>query len=46
MGRDRDPDRPVEPDDVRAHGNDPDAVRRSGDGPDREARPDESAPRG
>jgi Mn2+/Fe2+ NRAMP family transporter len=45
VGRDRDPDRPVEPDDARAHGNDPDAVRRSGDGPEREERPDESAPR-
>ncbi len=33
MGRDREPDRPdrpVEPDETRAHGNDPDAVRRSG----------------
>jgi hypothetical protein len=39
-GRDRDPDRPVEPDDARAQGNDPDAVRMSGDGP-----PEESAPR-
>jgi hypothetical protein len=33
-GRDRDPDRPVEPEDARAQGNDPDAVRMSGDGPD------------
>jgi hypothetical protein len=39
-GRDREPDRPVEPDDARAQGNDPDAVRMSGDGP-----PEESAPR-
>ena len=39
-GRDRDPDRPVEPDEARAQGNDPDAVRMSGDGPG-----DESAPR-
>ncbi len=34
MGRERDPDRPdrpVEPDETRAHGNDPDAVRMSGD---------------
>jgi len=40
VGRDRDPDRPVEPEDARAQGNDPDAVRMSGDGPG-----DESAPR-
>ena len=33
-GRERDPDRPVEPDEARAQGNDPDAVRMSGDGPD------------
>jgi hypothetical protein len=33
VGRDRDPDRPVEPEDARAQGNDPDAVRMSGDGP-------------
>jgi hypothetical protein len=33
VGRDRDPDRPVEPDEARAQGNDPDAVRMSGDGP-------------
>jgi Mn2+/Fe2+ NRAMP family transporter len=39
-GREGDPDRPVEPDDARTHGNDPDAVRMSGDSP-----PDESAPR-
>jgi hypothetical protein len=39
-GRDRDPDRPVEPDETRAQGNDPDAVRMSGDGPG-----DENAPR-
>jgi hypothetical protein len=39
-GREGDPDRPVEPDDARAQGNNPDAVRMSGDGP-----PDESAPR-
>ena len=39
-GRERDPDRPVEPDEARAQGNDPDAVRMSGDGP-----PEESAPR-
>ncbi len=36
MGRERDrdpdrPDRPVEPDETRTHGNDPDAVRMSGD---------------
>jgi hypothetical protein len=35
-GRERDPDRPVEPDEARAQGNDPDAVRMSGDGPDGE----------
>jgi hypothetical protein len=40
VGRDRDPDRPVEPDEARAQGNDPDAVRMSGDGPG-----DESASR-
>jgi len=40
VGRDRDPDRPVEPDEAREHGNDPDAVRMSGDGPG-----DEGAPR-
>jgi hypothetical protein len=40
VGRDRDPDRPVEPDEARAQGNDPDAGRTSGDGPG-----DESAPR-
>jgi hypothetical protein len=34
VGRERDPDRPVEPDEARAQGNDPDAVRMSGDGPD------------
>jgi len=45
VGRDRDPDRPVEPDEARAHGNDPDAGRMSGDGPDGGTRPDESAPR-
>ena len=33
-GRERDPDRPVEPDEARTQGNDPDAVRMSGDGPD------------
>ena len=33
-GRERDPDRPVEPDEARAQGNDPDAVRMSGDDPD------------
>ena len=45
MGRERDPDGPVEPDEARAHGNDPDAVRMSGDGPDGGTQPDESAPR-
>jgi hypothetical protein len=44
-GRERDPDRPVEPDEARAQGNDPDAGRMSGDGPDRGTQPDESAPR-
>ncbi len=49
-GRDRDPDRPVEPDEARAHGNDPDAVEihRSGDGgggPDAGARSQEGARR-
>jgi hypothetical protein len=44
-GRERDPDRPVEPDEARAQGNDPDAVRMSGDGPDRGTQPDEGAPR-
>ncbi len=44
-GRDREGDRPVEPDEARAHGNDPDAVRMSGDGPDGGTRADESAPR-
>ncbi len=34
MGRERDPDRPVEPDEARVQGNDPDAARMSGDGPD------------
>ncbi len=45
MGRDRDPDRPIDPDEARAHGSDPDAVRTSGDGPDGGTRSDESAPR-
>jgi len=45
VGRERDPDRPVEPDEARAHGSDPDAVRMSGDGPDGGTRSDESAPR-
>jgi Mn2+/Fe2+ NRAMP family transporter len=45
VGRDRDPNRPVEPDEARAQGNDPDAVRMSGDGPDGGTRADESAPR-
>jgi len=45
VGRERDPDRPVEPDEARAQGNDPDAVRMSGDGPDGGTRSDESAPR-
>ncbi len=45
MGRERDPDRPVEPDEARAQGNDPDAVRMSGDGPDGGTRSEESAPR-
>jgi Mn2+/Fe2+ NRAMP family transporter len=40
VGRDRDPDRPVEPEEARAQGNDPDAVRMSGDGPG-----DENSPR-
>ncbi|MGB3633092.1 MAG: hypothetical protein WA982_03545 [Rubrobacteraceae bacterium] len=31
MGRDRDPDRPLEPGEARAHGNDPDAVRIEGE---------------
>ena len=44
-GRDREGDRPVEPDEAREHGNDPDAVRMSGDGPDGGTRADESAPR-
>jgi hypothetical protein len=34
VGRERDPDRPVEPDEARVQGNDPDAARMSGDGPD------------
>ena len=44
-GRERDPDRPVEPDEARAQGNDPDAVRSSGDGPDGGTQADERAPR-
>jgi hypothetical protein len=44
-GRERDPDRPVEPDEARAQGNDPDAVRMSGDGPDGGTQSDERAPR-
>ncbi len=44
-GRERDPDRPVEPDEARAQGNDPDAVRMSGDGPDGGTQSGESAPR-
>ena len=44
-GRDREGERPVEPDEARAHGNDPDAVRMSDDGPDGGTRADESAPR-
>ena len=44
-GRDREGDRPVEPDEARAQGNDPDAVRMSGDGPDGGTRADEDAPR-
>ena len=44
-GRERDPDRPVEPDEARAQGNDPDAVRMSGDGPDGGTQSDEGAPR-
>jgi hypothetical protein len=42
-GRERDPDRPVEPDEARAQGNDPDAVRMSGDGPGAGTRPEDGA---
>ena len=41
-GRDRDPDRPVEPDEARVQGNDPDAVRRSSDGADTGTQPEGS----
>jgi hypothetical protein len=39
-GRDRDPDRPVEPEETRAQGNEPGAGRTSGDGPGTEDRTD------
>ncbi len=45
-GRDTGSDRPLEPDEARAQGNDPDAVRMSGDGPDGGTRAGEGAQRG